>query len=70
MAANAAAVASLQAEVAGLPGPPNLAPYALAADVAAAEGSIAANQSSITALNTSLTTTLAGKANQSSLEAL
>ena len=70
VAANAAAVASLQAQVAGLPGPPDLAPYALAADLAAAEGSIAANQSSITALNTSLMTGLAGKANQSSLEAL
>ena len=69
VAANAAAVGFLQAQVAGLPGPPDLAPYALAADLAAAD-SIAANQSSITALNTSLTTALAGKANQSSLQPL
>ena len=61
VAANAAAVASLQAQAAGLPGPPDLAPYALAADLAAAEGSIAANQSSITALNASLATGLATK---------
>ncbi|CAE7581880.1 unnamed protein product, partial [Symbiodinium necroappetens] len=59
---NSAAVAALQTQVAGLPAPPDLAPYALAADLAAAEGSVAANQSSITALNTSLTTGLAGKA--------
>ena len=70
VAANTAAVAALQAEVAGLPGPPNLTPDALATDLAAAEGSIAANQSSITALSTSLTTGLAGKANQSALDAL
>ena len=68
--ANAAGLAALQAQVAALPPPPNLAPYALAADLASAEGSIAANQSSITALNTSLVTSLAGKANQSALDAL
>ena len=67
--ANSAAVAALQTQVAGLPAA-DLAPYALAADLAAAEGSIAANQSSITALNSSLTTGLAGKANQSALDAL
>ena len=61
---------ALQAQVAALPPPPDLAPYALAADLAAAEGSLAANQSSLTALNTSLTTLLAGKANQSALDAL
>ena len=49
---------------------PFLAPYALAADLASVQGSIAANQSSITALNTSLVTSLAGKANQSALDAL
>ena len=67
---NEAAVTALQAQVAALPPPPDLAPYALAADLAAAEGSLAANQSSLTALNTSLTTGLAGKANQSALDAL
>ena len=70
VAANAAAVASLQAQVAGLPSTPDLAPYALAADLAVAEGSIAANQSSISALNASLATGLASKANQSALDAL
>ncbi|CAE7585551.1 unnamed protein product, partial [Symbiodinium microadriaticum] len=68
--ANSAAAAALQTQVAGLPAPPDLAPYALAADLAAAKGSIAANQSSITALNSSLTTGLTGKANQSALDAL
>ena len=53
---NAAALAALQTQVAALPAPPDLPPYALAADLAAAEGSIAANQ--------------AGKANQSALDAL
>ena len=70
VAANAAALASLQAQVAGLPSTPDLAPYALAADLAVAEGSIAANQSSISALNASLATGLASKANQSALDAL
>ena len=42
----------------------------MASDLAAAEGPIAANSSSITALNTSLTMGLAGKANQSALDAL
>ncbi|CAE7476412.1 unnamed protein product, partial [Symbiodinium necroappetens] len=67
---NAAAVASVQAQVNALPPPPDLTPYALASDLAAAEGQLAANQSSITALNTSLTTGLASKANQSALDAL
>ena len=68
--ANAAALAALQTQVAALPALPDLAPYALAADLAAAEGSIAANLSSLTALSASLTTGLAGKANQSALDAL
>ena len=67
---NSAAVAALQAQVAAIPAPPDLTPYALAADLAAAEGSIAANASSITSLSSSLTTGLAGKANQSALDAL
>ena len=67
---NSAAVAALQTQVAAIPAPPDLTPYALAADLAAAEGLIAANQSSITSLSTSLTTGLAGKANQSALDAL
>ena len=70
MGTNSAAVAALQTQVAAIPPPPDLAPYALAADLAAAEGLIAANQSSITSLSTSLTTGLAGKANQSALDAL
>ena len=72
VANNAAAIAALQTQVDNLPAPapPDLAPYALASDLAAAEGLIAANASSITALNTSLTTGLAGKANQSALDAL
>ena len=40
---NAAAIAALQGQVAALPAAPDLAPYALASDLAAAEGSIAAN---------------------------
>ena len=68
--ANAAALAALQTQVAALPAPPDLTPFALAADLAAAEGSIAANQSSLTALSASLTTGLASKANQSALDAL
>ena len=56
--------------MAALPAPPDLTPYALAADLATAEGSIAANQSSLTALSASLTTGLAAKANQSALDAL
>ena len=67
---NTAAIAALQTQVDNLPAAPDLAPYALAADLAAAEGLIAANTSSVTALNTSLTTGLAGKANQSALDAL
>ena len=70
MANNAASITALQTQVAAIPPPPDLTPYALAADLAAAEGSIAANQSSITALNTSITTGLATKANQSALDAL
>ena len=44
--------------------------YALAADLAAAEGSIVANASVLVAVNTSLTLDLASKANQSALDAL
>ena len=64
---NAAAIAALQGQVSALPAPPDLTPYALAADLAAAEGLIAANASG---LNTSLTLGLASKANQSALDAL
>ena len=53
-----------------MPAPPDLNPYALAADLAAAEGLIAANASGLTAVNTSLTLGLASKANQSALDAL
>ena len=67
---NSSAVTALQAQVAAIPAPPDLTPYALAADLAAAEGLIAGNASSITTLSTSLTTGLAGKANQSALDAL
>ena len=65
---NAAAIAALQGQVAALPAAP--APYALASDLAAAEGLIAANASGLTAVNTSLTLGLAAKANQSALDAL
>eukprot|EP00439_Symbiodinium_sp_Y106_P035638 s6685_g4.t1 len=61
---NAAAIAALQGQVAALPAAPDLAPYALASDLAAAEGSIAANASGLAAVNTSLT------ASQSALDAL
>ena len=67
---NAAAIAALQGQVAALPAAPDLAPYALASDLAAAEGLIAANASGLTAVNTSLTLGLAAKANQSALDAL
>ena len=67
---NAAAIAALQGQVSALPAPPDLTPYALAADLAAAEGLIAANASGLTAVNTSLTLGLASKANQSALDAL
>ena len=67
---NAAAIAALQGQVAALPAAPDLTPYALASDLAAAEGLIAANASGLTAVNTSLTLTLASKANQSALDAL
>ena len=70
VANNTAAIAALQTQVDNLPAVPDLTPYGLASDLAAAEGLIAANTSSITALNTSLTTGLAGKANQSALDAL
>ena len=53
-----------------LPAAPDLTPYALAADLAAAEGSILANASGLVAVNTSLTQGLATKANQSALHAL
>ena len=61
---NAAAIAALQGQVSALPAPPDLTPYALAADLAAAEGLIAANASGLTAVNTSLTLGLASKALQ------
>ena len=67
---NAAAIAALQSQVAALPAAPDLTPYALAADLAAAEGLVAANASGLTAVNTSLTLGLASKANQSALDAL
>ena len=67
---NAAAIAALQGQVAALPAAPDLAPYALASDLAAAEGLIAANASGLTAVNTSLTQGLATKASQSALGAL
>ena len=67
---NAAAIAALQGQVAALPAAPDLTPYALAADLSAAEGLIAANGSGLTAVNTSLTLGLASKANQSALDAL
>ena len=67
---NAAAIAALQGQVSALPAPADLTPYALAADLAAAEGLVAANASGLTAVNTSLTLGLASKANQSALDAL
>ena len=67
---NSAAVAALQAQVGAIPPPPDLTPYALAADLAATEGSIVANVSGLVAVNTSLTLRLASKANQSALDAL
>ena len=67
---NAAAIAALQGQVSALPAAPDLTPYALAADLATAEGLIAANASGLTAVNTSLTLGLASKANQSALDAL
>ena len=67
---NAAAIAALQGQVAALPAAPDLTPYALASDLAAAEGSILANASGLVAVNTSLTQGLATKANQSALDAL
>ncbi len=67
---NAAAIAALQSQVSALPAAPDLTLYALAADLSAAEGLIAANASGLTAVNTSLTLGLASKANQSALDAL
>ena len=67
---NAAAIAALQGQVAALPAAPDLAPYALASDLAALEGSILANTFGLVAVNTSLTAGLATKANQSALDAL
>ena len=67
---NAAAIAALQGQVAALPAAADLTPYALASDLAAAEGLIAANASGLTAVNTSLTLGLAAKASQSALDAL
>ena len=49
---NAAAIAALQGQVSALPAAPDLTPYALAADLSAAEGLIAANASGLTAVNT------------------
>ena len=48
-----------RAKSAALPAAPDLTPYALAADLSAAEGLIAANASGLTAVNTSLTLGLA-----------
>ena len=70
VANNTAAIAALQTQVDNLPAAPDLAPYALASDLAAAEGLIAATTSSITSLNTSLATGLASKASQSALDTL
>ena len=67
---NAAAIAALQGQVAALPAAPDLTLYALASDLAAAEGLIAANASGLTAVNTSLTLGVASKASQSALDAL
>ena len=66
VANNAAGLVNLQSQIDAIPPPQDLTPYALAA----AEGQIAASQSGITALTTSLITGLAGKANQSALDAL
>ena len=66
---NAAAIAALQGQVSALPAAQDLTPYALAADLSAAEGLIAANASGLTAVNTSLTLARR-KANQSALDAL
>ncbi|CAE7778936.1 unnamed protein product [Symbiodinium sp. CCMP2592] len=65
---NAAAITALQGQVAALPAVPNLAPYALASDLAALESSILANASGLASVNTSLTLGLASKANQSALD--
>ena len=65
---NAAAIAALQGQVAALPAAPDLTPYALASDLAAAEGLIAANASGLTAVNTSLTLGLAAKASALQVE--
>ena len=67
---NAAAIAALQGQLAALPAVPDLAPYALASDLAALESSILANASGLAAVNTSLTMGLAAKANRSALDAL
>ena len=66
---NAAAIAALQGQVAALPAAPDLTPYALAADLAAAEGLVAANAAGLTAVNTSLTLGLASKAALDALQA-
>ena len=44
---NTAAIAALQGQVAALPAAPDLTPYALASDLAGAEGLIAANASGL-----------------------
>ena len=56
--------------MAALPAAPDLTPYALASDLAAVEGSILANASSLVPVNNSLTQGLATQANQSALDAL
>ena len=53
-----------------LPAPPDLTPYALAADVATVQAQAITNTSSLNSLGTSLTVGLASKANQSALDAL
>ena len=70
VANNAAGLVKFQSQIDAIPASQDLTPYALAADLAAAEGQIAASQSGITALTTSLTTRLAGKANQPALDVL
>ena len=71
LANNTAAIAALQTQVDNLPAAPDLAPYALTSDLSAAEGLIAANTSSITALNKHEPYRgPGGKANQSALDAL
>ena len=68
---NAAAIAALQGQVAALPAAPDLSTRTLWRRTSPpSEGSILANASGLVAVNTSLTQGLAGKANQSALDAL